>query len=400
MRILILVDCYLPSTKSSAKLIHDLAVALHQLGHETIVVAPDDTLLTPSNVTSEDGITILRIRTGRIKGAPRIVRAFNEACLSSLLWRRGKSFFKTYPCNLIIYYSPSIFWGALVRKLKKLFGCPSYLILRDIFPQWAIDTEVLRKGLIYQFFRYKELEQYAVADVIGVQSPANLRYFSENNLMGRYRIEVLYNWMTLTEQNIPVCNYRSRLGLQGEIIFFYGGNMGVAQDMDNIVLLAKRLQERHDVHFLLVGEGNEVPRLSAQIVTEKINNITIHEAVGQKEYLSMLSEFDVGLITLARNLKTQNFPGKMLGYMYHAMPILASINPGNDLKEILERHQAGLVSLNGEDSLFYKHAMQLIEDPRLRKQLGQNGRALLESTFSATRAAEQILSHFGFSKVG
>jgi glycosyltransferase involved in cell wall biosynthesis len=116
--------------------------------------------------------------------------------------------------------------------------------------------------------------------------------------------------------------------------------------------------------------------------------------VGQNEYLSMLSEFDVGLISLDRGLKTQNFPGKMLGYMYHSMPILASINPGNDLKDILEGQQAGLVCMNGEDDLLAAHARKLVREEKYRHMLGQNARTLLASTFSVSRAAGQILSHF------
>ena len=393
MRILLLVDCYLPSIKASAKLVHDLAVEFHRLGHETIVAAPDDTLLMPTRVSYEDGVTVLRIRSGRIKGAPKIIRGLNEASLSLILWRRGRRFFQDRPCDLVIYYSPSIFFGTLVRKLKKLLGCQSYLILRDIFPQWAVDAGILRKNLIYRFFRYKEMQQYAAADIIGVQSPKNLRYFSENGL-SRYRLEVLYNWMSLSEQNVSQSNYRKMLGLEGKVVFFYGGNIGEAQDMDNILRLVKRMRHEQNVHFLIVGEGSQTTRLTAQINANQLRNITVHGAIGQQEYLAMLSEFDVGLITLNRNLKTQNFPGKMLGYMYHAMPILASINPGNDLKEILEEHNAGLVCLNGEDDLFYKYAFQLAEDLDLRRKIGQNGRALLENTFSVPRAAQQVLSHF------
>ncbi len=108
----------------------------------------------------------------------------------------------------------------------------------------------------------------------------------------------------------------------------------------------------------------------------------------------MLTEFDVGLILLNRKFKTQNFPGKMLGYMLHSMPILASINPGNDLQDILEEKQAGLVSINGDDQQFHDNAVRLIEDVNLRRQLGANARFLMESTFSVSRAAQQILTHF------
>jgi glycosyltransferase involved in cell wall biosynthesis len=396
MRILLLVVYYLPSTMSSAKLIHDLATEFLRLGHEPVVVAPDENILKDTEISSESGIKVLRVRTGKIKTASRWVRGFNEARLSNIIWQKGRRFFEENPFDLIVHYSPTIFFGSLVMRLKKHFACPSYLILRDIFPQWAVDAGILSQGLVYKFFKLKERQNYDAADIIGVESPANLRYFEENGFDKKYHLEVLSNWTALVEENIQPSEYRKRLGLLGKVVFFYGGNIGVAQDMDNIIRLAKNLQDQDEeaAYFLLVGDGSEVPRLKADIASKGLTNIAIHDAVGQREYLSMLSEFDVGLISLDRGLGTHNFPGKMLGYMYHSMPILASINPGNDLKEMLENQQAGLVCMNGEDDLFAAHVRRLVRDENYRRRLGKNARDLLESTFSVSRAARQILSHF------
>jgi glycosyltransferase involved in cell wall biosynthesis len=393
MRILLLVVYYLPSTMSSAKLIHDLAEEFLRLGHEPVVVAPDENLLHDTEISCENGIKVFRVRTGRIKTAPRVMRGFNEARLSQIIWKKGRSFFEANPSDLIIYYSPTIFFGTLVKRLKKLFACPSYLILRDIFPQWALDAGVLRRGIIYNYFKFRERQNYEAADIIGVQSPANLCYFADNYPNNQYQLEVLYNWTVLQEENIKQEAHRERLGLQGKVVFFYGGNIGVAQDMDNIIRLAKNLQKESSAFFLLVGDGSEVPRLRADIYSKGLTNIAIHDAVGQQEYLSMLSEFDVGLVSLDRSLRTQNFPGKLLGYMYHSLPILASINPGNDLKTILEDRQAALVCQNGEDKILAENAKALLGNADLRRRIGRNARTLLENTFSVSRAAGQILAH-------
>ena len=370
------------------------------MGHEPVVVAPDENIEADTQISCENGIKVLRVRTGKIKTASRLIRGFNEAGLSEIIWKKGRRFFKDNPCDFIIYYSPTIFFGALVKRLKKQFGCPSYLILRDIFPQWVVDAGILRKGLIYQYFKWKEIEQYDAADIIGVQSPANLCYFSENGLESKYHLEVLYNWTQLEEKNIPYSNYREKFGLKEKVVFFYGGNIGVSQDMDNIIRLAENLRDEKEVHFLLVGDGSEVDRLISLISKKHLTNITIHEAVDQQKYLAMLSEFDVGLISLDSKLKTQNFPGKMLGYMYFSMPILASINPGNDLKTILEDRQAGFVCINGEDNKLTKYALLLARDKILRYKIGQNARLLLETTFSSSKAAYQILSHFESGTIG
>ncbi|MEN6320687.1 MAG: glycosyltransferase family 4 protein [Syntrophaceae bacterium] len=394
MRILLLVVYYLPSTMSSAKLMHDLAVELYRQGHEPVVLAPDENINSDCEISNEDNIEIVRIKTGRIKSAPKIFRAVNEIRLSKVLWTKGEKYLKKNKFDLIVYYSPTIFFGAFVKQAKSYYGCPSYLILRDIFPKWALDAGVIKEGLIYRYFQRKEIQQYDVADVIGVQSPANLSYFSEDEALTKYNIEVLYNWTMLEERNIPVSHYREKFGLNGRIVFFYGGNIGVAQDIDNIVRLAESLRNETKAHFLLVGDGSEFDRLKSIIAEKNLSNMMIHESVDQEQYLAMLSEFDIGLISLDKKLKTQNLPGKMLGYMYHSLPSLASINPGNDLKEIFEKYEAGLVSINGEDRIFHDNAVRLLQDEPLRRQMGRNARSLLEDTFSAEKAARQVLSHF------
>jgi len=150
MRILILADCYLPGTKAGAKLVRDLAVVFHRLGHETAVVTSNTDIPVAARAAVEDGVTVVGVRTGWIKGAPRVIRAINEARLSPVIWKRARSFFVSQRFDLIVYYSPSIFFGWLVCRLKRLYGCSSYLILRDIFPQWAVDAGALGKGsLLY-----------------------------------------------------------------------------------------------------------------------------------------------------------------------------------------------------------------------------------------------------------
>jgi glycosyltransferase involved in cell wall biosynthesis len=392
MKILVIADCYLPSTKSGAKLIHDLAIEFLNQKHVPIVAVPDAELKDASKVSVEEGITVLRIRTDRIKGAGKFVRAINEIRLSSIMWKSGRSFFEANPCELIVFYSPSIFFGSLVKRLKKLWNCKAYLVLRDIFPQWVVDTGILRKGLVFRFFRMMEDRQYSVADVIGVQSLANLQYFTARGIGNKYQLEVLYNWTTLTEKCVPYRDHRKKFNLQNKIVFFYGGNLGIAQDTDCIIRLAERLHDKPYAYFLLVGEGSETARIRKTICERKLTNISVHSAVSQHEYLGMLAEFDVGIIALDGNLNTHNFPGKMLGYMYFSKPILASVNVGNDLKHILDNANAGMTCIAGEDDQLYENAVKLLEDFTLRKKIGQNGRSLLEKTFSAENAASQIIT--------
>lgn len=392
MRILIIVDCYYPTTKSSAKLVHDLGVEFRRTGHDVIVLAPSESIANKFEVTTENDLRIARVRTGKIKGAGLGMRAWREVRLSQSLWNGAQDFLRANPCDLVVFYSPSIFFGALVAHLKKLWRCRSYLVLRDIFPRWAVDAGIMSEGMVYRYFRHKELQQYAAADVIGVQTPANLKYFSEELPDKIYRLEVLFNWAALEEPGLQKTEYRRQLGLQNKIVFFFGGNIGVAQDMDNVVRLAESMREREDAFFLLVGDGSEVPRLNSLIAAKGFTNIRILPAVGQQEYLAMLAEFDIGLISLDRRLSTQNVPGKLMGYMQFSKPVLASLNPGNDLEQMLKDAGSGFSLTNCDDAGLHSAALKLLDDPELRRQMGENSRRLLEKTFSSAAAAAQIIN--------
>jgi glycosyltransferase involved in cell wall biosynthesis len=393
VRVLLLVDCYLPSRKAQAKLIHDLGVEFRCQGDEVVVLTSDAAITSSFQLSYEDGLTVARVRTGQVKGARHFLRAIREETLSLRMWIAARQFLMARPCDLIVFYSPTIFFAALVRRLKRLWCCPAYLVLRDIFPKWAVDAGVLRPGLAYRFLRHRELQNYAVADIIGVQSPGNLDYFRDELPDRAYCLDVLHNWASLDEGVLPNLRFREKFCLQDKIIFFYGGNIGVAQDMDNIIRLAEALRNDQRAFFLLAGEGSEVERLKALTAQKQLRNIRIHPALDQREYLSLLFEVDVGLISLERNLKTENYPGKMLGYMYSSLPILASLNPKNDLASVLDQSQAGLWCRNGEDERLLGHALRLLADVGLRKQLGANGRRLLAERFSAKTAVDQIKGH-------
>jgi len=394
MRILLIVVYYAPSTTSAAQMMQDLAREYARRGHQVIVATPSDSVSRKFEISEEGGVTILRIKTGGLKHANRILRLWRERRLSNTIWRSARAFFQTNACDLIVFYSPTIFFGRLVRRLKSLWACPAYLIVRDIFPKWAVDTGLIREGMLYRYFKRKESEQYAVADIIGVEAHGDLPYFHRELGASAAKAEVLLNW--LDERRAPerASRWRRRLGLEGKVVFFYGGNIGVAQDMDNIVRLAKMLRDHESAYFLLMGSGSEVSRLTTEIEGEGLRNITIHPSIPQNEYLQCLSEFDVGLVSLDRRLTSHNYSGKLLGYMACGKPVLASVAPGHDLIDLLQRNDAGFACVNGDDEQLSSAALLLASDSGNRERMGRNARRLAESVFSVGAIATQILAHF------
>lgn len=395
MKLLLIVDDYLPySKKVAAKMMHELAVQFYQNGHSVTVITPFHEVKKNYNTNLLDGVKIIYFKSGKLKNISKFKRAINETLLSYNAKKNLNKYFISNSFDGIVCFSPSIFFGSLVSSLKKKWKCKSYLILRDVFPQWTIDNGLIKENsLIHKYFNFFEKLNYAAADRIGVMSESNLKYFIKR-FNNDSRFEVLFNWSSILKKPQKKVEYRNKLSLENKVIFFYGGNIGTAQQISNLVYLAKGLISRDEIHFVFVGKGDEVGILKK--LTEKYNlkNLTYLPAVNQEEYLKMLNEFDIGLFSLHPNHKTHNFPGKLLGYMNYEKPILGCVNSGNDLKELINTNYAGFVSETGNTKEMIENAKKLVDNTSLRSKMGKNGKELLIKKFSVKSAANTIESLF------
>ncbi|MEB2778406.1 glycosyltransferase family 4 protein [Algoriphagus sp. D3-2-R+10] len=394
MRVLLLVDDYIPkSTRIHGKMVHQLAAELAKAGHNSTVATPDSTIDKSYVREMLEGVEVLRFYSPETRVASKIRRAINESLLSYFAWKNLRGIFNREKFDLIIIYSPTIFFGPFVKIFKKKWGAETFLILRDVFPQWAIDQGLIKKdSIIGRYFKFFEKLNYNVSNRIALQSPKNKVWFDLRFPEYSEKTCIVYNWTNEFGDNLAYkTNYRNHLGLEGKIIFFYGGNMGEAQDMMNLVRLAENIKDHKHAHFVFVGNGGEYEKVKSSISSKKLENITLLDSVSQEVYKEMLAEFDIGLITLHRNHTTHNFPGKLLGYMAEGKPILGSVNTGNDLIELIEDSGSGYVTENGQDNIFKENALKLIYSNSLRLEMGKNGNKLLKNTFSTQHIIDSII---------
>jgi len=320
-------------------------------------------------------------------------RAINEFLLPFRAWIAIKSKVKTNKFDLCINYAPTIFFGPLAHWFKRQ-DTYVYLVLRDMFPQWIIDQGLIKdKSAAAYFFRYFEKLNYNAADCIGVQSQANLDFFAEK--FPEYNnVKILRNWASTSALSTQKHNrdFLADLGLSEKVIFFYGGNMGHGQDMENIMRLARNLVSATDAHFLMIGQGDSFNFIQSLKSEWGLDNVTILPSIPQAEFKSILPVIDIGLFSLAYNHTAHNFPGKLLGYMVESKPILGSVNPGNDLLTTIQNANAGFAIINGDDNSLMESALKLLDDSKLRHDMGKNARDLLLNEFSVESVATDILS--------
>lgn len=287
--------------------------------------------------------------------------------------------------------APSIFLSFFVGFLKNHSSCKSYLILRDIFPRWAVDLGLLRKnGLPYLFFKKIESYQFRIANTIGIQTAGNLPYVDIRSEESSKKIEVLHNWLA-PPSKIPCSISIAESILSGRFIFVYAGNMGVAQGMEALLELAESLIHRLDIGFLFVGRGSYFDVLKKIISTRQLTNIVIFDEINASEIPALYAQCHVGMIALDPRHKTHNIPGKFLSYMQSGLPVLATINYGNDLADLIKLNFVGKVSTTGSIGELKAAAESLVEDLKVDPAIGSRCCALANRLFLPEVAARQIM---------
>jgi len=391
MRIALIADAYPPLRSSGAVQLRDLSREFVRQGHDITVIVPAASLGTPWALETLDGVQVLRVKAMQTRDTSYVWRTLAELALSHFVLKGLEaSPLRDEKWDAVVWYSPTIFFGRAVARLKARSRCPSYLIIRDIFPEWAVDLGLMGRGPVYKFFKYFERVQYAAADTIGVQSHAGLTYFTEWSRQPGRRLEVLQNWLAPAE-NVGCSIQVSETHLAGRRIFVYAGNMGAAQSMDMVLGLADRLKDRTDVGFLFVGRGSDVPRLRALAEEMQLPNVLFHDEIDPTEVPGLLAQCHVGLVMLDPRHKTHNVPGKFLTYMQAGLPVLARINAGNDLCDLIARAGVGKAYVGDSIVSFADLGMALCESSD-RDAMAQRARALSDSLYSSRAAVSQIVA--------
>jgi glycosyltransferase involved in cell wall biosynthesis len=386
---------YPPLRTSAAVQLRDLALQLASFGHRPIVIVPSSMSDKAWDIERLNGVEVLRVAAPPTRAPSFVRRAIAEMWLPFALLRNlRKSPFHSAKWDLLVWYSPPIFFGPLIWALQRASGARTYLILRDIFPEWAVDLGLVRRGPVYLVFKAIAALQYAVAEVIGVQTPSNLMYLSRWAKSPRRRVEVLHNWLAVMPDvgcSIAVANTE----LAGRKIFVYIGNMGVAQGMDIFMELVQCLRHREDIGFLFVGRGSEFARLEAEKVSRDLNNVVFFGEIDSSEIPGLLAQCHVGLVALHPDHKTHNIPGKFVSYVQYGLPVLARVNGGTDLERLIEEQGVGRVYVGHSVDGLKRLAEELVGDDALRNSMSERGRKLGISMFSPETAAGQIVASAG-----
>lgn len=362
-----------------------------------IISPADSRKYKKSEIVEEKNSKILTVYTGKIQKTNIIEKGINTLLLESRFISAIKKNFKDIKFDLIIYSTPPTTFVNAVKYVKKRDGAKTYLLLKDIFPQNAVDLGMMKKsgvkGLLYKYFRNKEKKLYAVSDKIGCMSQANADYVLKHNPeISAEKVEICPNSIEVTNERLSPeqkAEIRQKFNIPTDkTVFIYGGNLGRPQDIPFIIECLKANADFDDRFFVICGTGTEYPKLKNYMDAEKPANVLLINGLPKNEYESFVGCCDIGLIFLDHRFTIPNFPSRLLSYMQKGMPVLACTDINTDIGKVITNGHFGWWCESNLIQNFSDTVKEAINSDI--KTLGENAFKYLNENYAAEKTYEII----------
>ena len=379
----------------------DLIKKFSKEGNHVYVVKPIERRWKQNTSLAEfPNMSILSVKTLNIRSTNVIEKGFSTLTIGWLFGKAIKKHLRNIAVDLILYSTPPISFTNLIRRLKhENSNAKSYLILKDIFPQNAVDLGMLsKKSLLYLFFRNQERSLYKISDYIGCMSPANVQYILDHNPeIGRDRIEEAPNSVAFNgrfEQNDAEKQYiRAQYNLPNDRpIFIYGGNLGKPQGIEFLIKCLDANKDRSDCFFVISGDGTERAQLVQWYERTQPKNVRLLDRLPKTDYDKVVRTCDVGMIFLDHRFTIPNYPSRLLSYLENKMPVLCATDPNTDVGRIAEENGYGFGCESNSVENFTALLGRMINADRAK--MGELGFSFFKDNYTVESTYQAIVRHF------
>lgn len=368
-------------------------------GHNLFVVSPIERRKNEkTHLINNKNIKILKLKTGNIQKINIIEKGISTITIEPIFLHGIKKYFSDVKFDLVLFSTPPITFCRVVEYVKKRDSARTYLLLKDIFPQNAVDIGMMDirgiGGIFYRFFRKKEKRLYSVSDDIGCMSQANVEYLIKNNPeINPSIVEVCPNSIEVIDKSVSEkrrTNIRKKYGIPlDKKVFVYGGNLGKPQGINFLIKCLESQSKNEKVFFLIVGDGTEYEKLKSFINKNSKKNFKLMRRLPKEDYDTMVGACDVGMIFLDYRFTIPNFPSRILSYMQAKIPVLACTDVNTDIGNVIVDGKFGWWCKSNDVGSF-EELMSEIDKSDLC-QMGENGYNYAVDNYSSVLSYQIIM---------
>lgn len=377
----------------------DLMREFAKNGHSVFIISPVErrngmrtALLKDDSDEVQRRTQILKIKTGNIQKTNIIEKGISTILIESQIRRGIKQYYNRVKFDLVLYSTPPITFCNAIEYVKKRDGAKTYLLLKDIFPQNAVDMGMIKKNgvksILYNYFRGKEKKLYSISDRIGCMSQANVKYvICHNPEVNPNIVEVCPNSIEPIDMSV---DEETRIDIRKKYdipvdkkVFVYGGNLGRPQGIDFFIKCLESQKDNENSFFLVVGDGTEYKKIEDYVINANQKNLRLMRKLPKDDYDKLVGACDVGMIFLDKRFTIPNFPSRLLSYMQAKIPVLAVTDSSTDIGKVILAGKFGWWAESGNIEA-YKKTIEEINKEDL-KELGKNGWYYLEDNYSVNK---------------
>lgn len=374
----------------------DLLRKFRDEGHDVTIVTPVERRKNIStNFKKKDGVFILQVKTFNIQKTNIVEKGIGTLAIEYQYLYAIKKYLSNKKFDLVYYSTPPITFGKVIEFIKKRDNAYSYLLLKDIFPQNAIDMKMLKEdGFIHKQFVKKEQKLYQISDTIGCMSPANVAFVLKHNPdINPQKVEVNPNTIepvsfNYSEEEKSSIRKKYNVPVDKKVLV-YGGNLGKPQGLDFLLETIKETKNEN-AFFLIVGDGTEFSRIKSWFDHNLPTNANLLQRLPKEDYDKLLAACDIGLIFLDKDFLIPNFPSRLLSYLEMNIPVLAATDPNTDIGDIIESNNCGFKVLAGDQADMQEKLEKILKSDL--RQMGLSGKNLLLEQYTVDKSYELILN--------
>lgn len=385
-------------------------------GHRPYIVTPREKQSgEKSELLEFHDHAILKVRIGNTSNVSFIEKGISTLLLEEQFKRKISKYLGNEHFDLILYSTPPITLAGCVKAFKTKYNAKTYLMLKDIFPQNAVDIGLMpgdgfrfrvssfkswvgmAKYQLYRYFRRKEKKLYTLSDRIGCMSPANVAYVLKHNPeIPREKVEILPNAIIpnpIVDRSDAKQRVRRQFNVPDRAItLLFGGNLGKPQGIPFVVECLRAVKERSEFFFIVCGNGSEYHLLEEYKEREKPSNMALVNFLPKKEYDELARGCDVGLLFLDHRFTIPNYPSRILSYMENATPVICATDPNTDVWKMVEENSFGFACESNSTEAFVKCLEAMIKSDI--DKMGEKARDTCEQLFSVEECYQKIMSSF------
>jgi glycosyltransferase involved in cell wall biosynthesis len=374
----------------------DLLRRFEEDGNTIYVVCPNERRDgRKTEIIVNNKLNLLRVKTFNIQKASLIEKGLGTLAIEYQFLFAIKKYFKNTKFDLVIHSTPPITFTKVINYIRKRDRAVSYLLLKDIFPQNAVDMKLITKnGFLHKFFRRKEKKLYGVSDYIGCLSKANVEYLKTHDSYLKFNnVEINPNSIIpnfINYSSSEKDNIKLKYGIPlDKKIFIYGGNLGRPQGIEFLLDTIQNCK-RSDVYFLIIGSGTEFVKIKKWFDNLNPENACLFTFLPKNDYDKLLAACDVGLIFLHKDFTIPNYPSRLLSYLEMKMPIIAATDPNTDVGLDIEKNKCGYWVISGDTNGMQKAIDNLINDTDYFKTMKENAWKFLMNEFTSEKSFKLI----------